>query len=87
MAKIIDTETILKHNLQLGSLVRDSETNTLYIVTEHLNGGYDLVNIESGRWYCGFESLKTARSLQEYIDGDVSLEILPVGSTITLEQE
>jgi len=84
MAKIAH-KIIVNTNVKIerGTLIKDTATHFIYIVAD-FGLGYDLINVETGVSYWGQEY--SFQNLQDQIEDDDGLVILPKGSKITLEQ-
>lgn len=85
MAKIAH-EIIVNTNVKIerGTLIKDTATHFIYIVAD-FGIGYDLINIATGVSYWTIEY--SFQDLQNKIEDDNDLVILPKGSKITLEQQ
>ena len=85
MAKIAH-EIIVNTNVKIerGTLIKDTSTHFVYIVAD-FGMGNDLINIETGASYWSHEY--SFQNLQDQIEDDDDLAILPKGSKITLEQQ
>ena len=85
MAKIVQ-EIKVNTNVKIerGTLIKDTSTHFIYIVAD-FGMGHDLINIETGVSYWNIEY--SLQDLQNNIEDDDDLAILPKGSKITLEQQ
>ena len=85
MAKIAH-EIIVNTNVKIerGTLIKNTATHFIYIVAD-FGIGYDLINIETGVSYWNIEY--SFQDLQNKIEDDNDLVIIPKGSKITLEQQ
>lgn len=85
MAKIVQ-EIIVNTNVKIerGTLIKGTATHFIYIVAD-FGIGYNLINIETGVSYWNHEH--SFQNLQDQIEDDNDLVILPKGSKITLEQQ
>lgn len=85
MAKIVQEMKVNTNvKIERGTLIKDISTHFVYIVAD-FGIGHDLINIETGVSYWNTEC--SLQDLQNKIEDDDVLAILPKGSKITLEQQ